>query len=243
MGRCFSNTNNLATDRQFFTYQGVGSNGGLSVGSTSLGSYSNPVLGPAFDIQAAIELQKSVLSDDIVFMMSQPDPGASAKGYVEVMEPITTVGYYQTKENMKMRIYNSNMRVSFKDIFYENESIYTKQNIPKSGIAKVERDSKIQLRVEANSGGGQYGTNTISAFVTDSTGKLKYVPLNVTSEGINGYELDLAGLELKEGVYSIQVVNEQYSTDLTMVSPADCSRLSEILKIEIKNFAVGTFNK
>ncbi|MCI8540775.1 MAG: cadherin repeat domain-containing protein, partial [Erysipelotrichaceae bacterium] len=215
------------TQRNFFTYDGPNGSGGNAVGTHNLGSYQNPVLGYTADIQGAIELNKSIINQKVLFSMSMPTTTGS--GFVEVESAVAGFGRYQTDENMKMRLVDPGMWVRFEDIFYNNESIYTKQKLSKGSTAKVEKDASIQLKVDGNSGSNSYGINTISAFISTPSGKMLYMPLGDT--GSTYYTLDLKSLGLEIGTYSVKVVNENYSD--TEVTPANCSEFSDSFQFEV----------
>ncbi|MCI8851307.1 MAG: hypothetical protein HFE82_07200 [Erysipelotrichaceae bacterium] len=181
--------------------------------------------------RASIEFDQDKLND-VVFALSQPTVQGS--GSVDIDTPKTTYGTYESKENLKLRISKDTMHVSFEDIKYNDESIYTKQNLPKSAFAKVEKDETIKLSVDGNSGGDSYGANTISALIFNSSGKfIKYSPLSPTTDGLHDYELNLKKLGLAKGKYTIKVVNEQYNEDLNETTPVYCSQLSDPLSIEV----------
>lgn len=185
-----------------------------------------------YAIRPSVEFDRTMISK-IVFSLSQPTQTGS--GSVSINEPVKTIGTYKTGEDMKVRLLNDSMKAIFEDILYQDVSIYDKQNLTKTDIALVPDSEILQLKVQANKGSSAYGVNTVSALIFDSTDQfIAYAPLAIAKDGSNTYDLDLSTLNLTVGsTYSIKVINEVYNTDLTEVSPADCSQLSDAFQVKI----------
>ncbi|MCI9313279.1 MAG: cadherin repeat domain-containing protein, partial [Erysipelotrichaceae bacterium] len=226
-------TKEIPKKRGFLTIKGLVSGVGYAnYLDHTLGTVAAPILNNSYDIQGAIEFKKSYLQNNVVFAVSQPTQ--TGNGSLNVLEPITVKGDYRTGEDMKLRLADPKMQVSFNNIFYQNESIYTKQGLAKSAVAKVEENATVQLDITGNAGSDAQGVYTLSALIFDASGRLvRYIPLTSTTAGGNRVDLNLAALNLPLGEYTIKTVNESYNQDVTETTPAACSQLSDGLKIQI----------
>ncbi len=172
--------------------------------------------------------------EEVVFALSDYKGTAQTNAVFNVTKP--TYGGTMAKvtgEAMKLRILDNSRMIDLKDVVNSNnESYYTKQGISKNDAIKIIENSSIYLKVNANAGGNNGGTNTVSALVFDNSNNfIKYVPLG-TAGGEQQYMVDVGGLGLTVGnTYYIRLVNENYTGSDR--APVYCSAMSEKMSVQI----------
>ncbi len=165
------------------------------------------------DIMSATAFRASAFIDtkEIVFAVSNGNDAT----YSEVSAPTLNSSqvYLSSGDNMKPRIYNSNMSAALSLIQNRNGDV----------ISKTQKGSSVKLNVQANS----YQGSIISLMVFKDQELQFYIPLESAKTGL--IDCDLSMLDV--GNYQLAVVNEIFDNSNTL--PTESSYISDVISLQI----------